>query len=74
MPFVLVLCKIHCMQIPEEASLFFLHSDMVAALGEVTGKPALRYMHQRMSNDAVGRLILQYVQSFFPFGDSFPKG
>lgn len=35
-----------------------LRADMVAALGETTGGPALRHLQRRMAADAEGRLIL----------------
>ena len=36
----------------------FLIPDMIAVMGEVTGKSALKYMHGKMINDPVGRIIL----------------
>lgn len=39
----------------------FIFADMIATMGEVTGQYALKYMHQKMINDPVGRLILEWV-------------
>ena len=55
-------CVCLCIMLNTRISwVLFPFSDMICALGESTGYYALKNLHNKMSKDPEGRLLLEYV-------------